>query len=178
MFSKLAILGTAAAMVLIALTRAGSVSAQYPPPTGNCTLTIDATQVNPGGTAGVTVTVLDANSNPKGGVAVTVQVSSQPGSDASVNMNSSTTDANGKVTGTVHVGTAAGVVKLTANEEGGSCGAQVVVGQGEVAPEVALPNTGSGMSADGTSKGLLILLVLVGGAFIAGGVGMRRTSRG
>ena len=175
---RLAILGTASALVLIAFTHAGSVSAQYPPPNGNCTLSIDATQVSPGGTAGVTVTVLDAASNPKGGVAVTVQVSGQPGSDASVNMNSATTGANGKVTGTLHVGTAGGVVKLTANQEGGNCGAQVVVGQGEVAPEVNLPNTGSGTNADGPSKGLLALLALVGGAVIAVGVGMRRTSRG
>ncbi len=189
MFSKLAILGTAAAMILIGLTRAGGVSAQYPPPNGNCTLSIDATHVESGGTAGVTVTVLDAFSHPKSGATVTVEVSTQPGTDASVDMDSSTTDSNGKATGTLHVGTTAGVVYLTANAEGSSCGAQVVVEpvpvsteaatpQAEVAAEVSLPNTGTGTSAGGASIATLILLAVAGATVIAaGGVGMRRTAR-
>jgi hypothetical protein len=184
MFSRLAILGTASVMILIALTHAGGVSAQYPPPSGNCTLTIDATQVESGGTAGVTVTVLDAFSHPKAGATVNVQVSTQPGSDASVDMDSTTTDANGKVTGTLHVGTSPGVVYLTANAEGSSCGAQVVVTappatpgatpQAQVAAEVSLPNTGTGTSAGSMSITMLLVLAAAGVAVIAGGVGTRR----
>lgn len=180
MFTRLSIAGIVSAIVLIAATHVPGASAQYPPPSGNCTLTIDASQVNAGGTAGVKVTVRDADGNLLSGETVTVTITQQPGSDASVSMNSSTTNASGEVTGTLNVGTTAGTVKLGANAAGAACSAQVVVVkgevQGEVEGEVILPNTGSGGSADAGRAGLLTIVLLAGAGAATLALGARRRS--
>lgn len=181
MFTKLSIAGVVSAVVLLAAWHANSASAQYPPPNGNCTVTIDTARVDAGGSANVKIVVRDVNGNPVPNAAVTVVISKQPGSGASVTMNSSTTDANGVVTGTVKVGSTAGVVEVSATPQGTGCSAQVVAGQGAVAPEVALPSTGTGTGSGGAQRGIdgmLVLLTLAGAGVVAAGAAARRAARG
>ncbi|HYM15556.1 MAG TPA: Ig-like domain-containing protein [Dehalococcoidia bacterium] len=178
MFTRLSIAGIAAALLLVVAAHANSASAQYPPPSGNCAITIAAAQAAPGGSAPVTVTVRDVNGNPVPNSPVSVTITSQPGTDASLAMNGAATDANGVVTGTLHVGTTAGSVKIGATPSGNACSAEVVVGQGQVAAQVNLPNTGTGPGANGAPSVLIALLVAAGSAVAVAGLGVRRMSRG
>lgn len=177
MFTKLSIAGIASAAVLLVATY-GSASAQYPPPNGNCVVTVGSARVDAGASASVQIVVRDVNGKPVPNAPVTVVVTKQPGSDASVTLNSSTTDANGVLTGTVKVGSKAGVVEISATPQGIACSAQVVAGQGAVAPEVALPSTGTGAGGDGGASGMLVLLVAAGLGVVAAGAAVRRAARG
>lgn len=178
MFTRLSIAGIAAALLLVAATHVNSASAQYPPPSGNCAITVAAAQAAPGGSAAVTVTVRDVNGNPVANSPVTVTITSQPGNDASLAMNGATTDANGVLGGTLHVGSTAGSVKIGATPSGNACSAEVVVGQGQVASQVNLPNTGTGPAGNEAPSALIALLLVAGAAVVLAGVGVRRMSRG
>lgn len=174
MFTKLIIAGTIAAGVLFAASpQAGSVLAQYPAPQGSCVVTTTATTATSADNVTVTVIVRDANGKPVPNMPVTLAVTKQPGTGATVTPTSATTNSAGMVTGTLKVGTATGAVEVTATPTDVSCRASVVAGSGEVAAQVALPNTGDGGSSATNSTGLLALTVL-GAGVAAAGIGLRR----
>jgi len=178
MLTKLTIAGMISVAVLAAASRAGSVSAQYPPPTGNCVITTSATTSAPGSTVTITVTVRDENGNPVANVPVPLNITKQPGNDASVTAGSTTTDAQGKVTGTLKLGSASGIVEVTATASGVSCSASVAAGAAAVLPEVALPSTGTGATAAGAAmpRGIAAML-LAGIGMVAAGAVIRRTAK-
>lgn len=178
MLTKLVVAGMVSVAILAATAPSRGAHAQYPPPNGNCVITTSASAVAAGGSVTITVTVRDASGNPQSGVPVPVNITRQPGSDASLTLGNSTTDANGKVQGTLKLGATGGSVEVTASPPGMSCKATVTVGTTTVASEVGLPNTGEGSSAGGAGSMLWISLALAAaGAFVAG-VAIRRTSRG
>jgi hypothetical protein len=170
MLTKLTIAGMISVAVLAAASRAGSVSAQYPPPTGNCVITTSATTSAPGSTVTITVTVRDENGNPVANVPVPLSITKQPGNDASVTAGSTTTDAQGKVTGTLNLGSTGGIVEVTATASGVACSASVTAGTAAVAPAVALPSTGAGAIAGGDAmpRGIVAMLLAGIGAVVAG----------
>jgi len=180
MFARFSIAGlTAAALLLLVALGARTASAQYPPPTGNCAVTVATASVAANGSATVTIVIRDANGNPVPNTPVSASITKQPGSGATVTLNSATTDANGQVTGTVQAGNAAGIVEVTATAPGVTCSAQLAAGQGAVAPEIALPNTGTGPTAgSGGPQGALVLLALAGLGVVAVGTVARRVTRG
>jgi len=180
MFTKLTVAGmiSVAVLALVARTGTGTVSAQYPPPNGNCVATVSAATAAPGGSVIVTVTVRDVNGNPLANVPVPLSITQQPGNDASIVPGATTTDANGQVTGTLNVGTASGVVEVSASASGVACRASVVNGRGEVASQVGLPNTGTGAAAgDLVMPSALLAIVLAGFGTVVAGVALRRADR-
>ena len=180
MLIKLAVGGLmVVAAVMGIASRVGTASAQYPPPTGSCVLTVSATTINVNGTVEVVVTVLDVNGKPAAGVPIDLVVSRQPGTDASISGNASATDSNGQVRGTLNVGTASGTVTVTASTADVSCAGTVVVGQEAVLGQVVLPNTGGGSGSAGDASGVLaaFLLGAAGLASVAAGANWRRRRR-
>jgi hypothetical protein len=153
----------------LAVAAISTASAQYPPPTGNCVVTASATATETGDGVTITVTVRDIEGNPVAGELVSLGVESQPGSGASITPTSATTGADGTVHATLNVGTDPGTVVVVALAEDVACRATVGVAGGEVAGEITLPNTGSGL-ADGTNLGGLIIALIIAGAllFVAG----------
>lgn len=181
MLTKLTVAGMISIAVLaaVARTETGTVQAQYPPPNGNCVATTSAATAAPGGSVIVTVTVRDVDGKPLANVPVPLVVSQQPGGDASIVPGATTTDANGQVTGTLNVGTASGVVEVSATASGVACRASVVNGKGEVAARVDLPNTGTGATAGGAAMpSRLALIMLAGIGAVAAGAALRRSVRG
>ncbi|MBI5285044.1 MAG: hypothetical protein HY874_08125 [Chloroflexi bacterium] len=181
MLTKLTVAGMISIAVLaaVARTETGTVSAQYPPPSGNCVILTSATTATPGGSVNVTVTVRDVDGKPLANVPVPLVISQQPGGDASIVPGATTTDANGQVTGTLNVGTASGVVEVSATASGVACRASVVSGKGEVAARVDLPNTGTGPTAgDGVMPSGLLAILLAGLGTVVAGAALRRSERG
>jgi hypothetical protein len=175
MFTKLAIAGMLSVAVMAATVHAGSVSAQYPPPTGNCVILTSATAGAPGSTVNVTVTLRDGNGNPIVGAPVPLNVTKQPGTGASVAPISPSTNASGVATGTLTLGSTGGVVEVTASPSGVSCRASVTAGTAAVAADVALPNTGDGATASSSMLGQVLAAMMLAGFGIAtAGVGLRR----
>src|SRR4030042_6924000 len=103
-------------------------TAAYPQPSGSVTLTGSSTTVSVGGSTELTLEVVDSAGSPVAGKACTLYISSQPGTDASVTQDSTTTDAGGVITGTLYVGTTRGTVKVTANCGNLFAGLSVVAG--------------------------------------------------
>jgi hypothetical protein len=153
-----------AASVLLAIAAWGSVEAQYPPPTGNVTLTSSVTAPQLGDTITVTALVRDVAGAAVSGLACTFDIASQPGSDASVYAGPVLTDLQGVAATSLKVGSTAGPIIV-----GASCGdlaAQVSVVSG-TATRVQLPVTGEG--PDG-SAGFPWLWVALATAMVAGGL--------
>ena len=179
MLTRLTIAGMISVAVLAATVHAAGVSAQYPPPTGNCVITTSATAGAPGSTVTVTVTVRDSNGNPAANVPVPLNVTKQPGTGASVTPANATTDASGVATGTLTLGSTGGLVEVTASPSGVSCKASVTAGTAAVAAGVNLPSTGDGATASSTAlPHLLAALLLAGAGAVVVGAGLRRSARG
>jgi hypothetical protein len=181
MSTKLAVGGLMAAAVALAVAwPSGSVSAQYPPPAGNCVITTSATTTEPGGNVGVSVTVLDINGKPVPGIPTDLLISHQPGGDASLTGNASATDGQGVVKGTLGAGSTSGVIGLRARTADVFCAGSVVVGNGAVLAEVALPDTGSGTGSDGDSPAVFAVFLLgaIGVVGVTSAMSWRRTRRG
>jgi hypothetical protein len=177
MLMKLFVAGMVSVAILAATAPARGARAQYPPPTGNCVIVTSASAVASGGSVTVTVTVRDGNGNPVANIPVPVNITRQPGTDASITLVNSTTDANGQVTGTLYVGTTGGQVEVTASPAGLSCKATVTVGTITTAPGVLLPSTGAGIGSGRALSAIGVSLSLAAaGAFVAG-IGLRRRSR-
>lgn len=170
MFARLLLAGTIALGSL-----AGSLavaSAQYPPPVGNCVVAASATATGQGGAVHLTITVRDLDGNVVQGEPVALSVTKQPSGAASVRAAAATTDANGVVTAVLNVGSAAGVVEVTALTAEVSCRASVTVQGGEVEGAVELPETGSGPSDSLGVQGLATLAFSAGALLV--GAGIRR----
>ena len=151
---RLAILATA---LLLAGMAWGSARAQYPPPTGNVTLTSSITAPQVGDTITITALVRDVAGAAVSGLACTFDIASQPGSDASVYPGPVYTDLTGLATTSLRVGSTAGPIIVGANC--GDLSAQVSVVSG-TAVAVQLPATGEGSDSGDSSPfaGLWILL--------------------
>jgi len=158
---RLAVLATA--LLLAATTAGGTTRAQYPPPTGNVTLTSSITAPQVGDTITITALVRDVAGAAVSGLACTFDIASQPGSDASVYAGPVYTDLTGVATTSLRVGSTAGPIIVGANC--GDLSAQVSVVSG-TAVAVQLPATGEGPDSGDSSPfaGLWILL----GVFVAG----------
>lgn len=182
MLTKLAVGGLVTAMATLALaSQSGRVSAQYPPPEGNCAVTTTATTTEPHGTVGVSVTVLDVNGKPVPGTATDLAISRQPGGGgASLSGNAPATDGQGVVKATLGAGGGSGIIGLSAHTASVACAGSVVVGEGAVLATVALPNTGDGAGASGDSPMVFaaFLLGAMGVVSIAWAVARRSTRRG
>ena len=150
-------LGVLAAALLLAGTAWGSARAQYPPPTGNVTLTSSITAPGVGGTTTISAQVRDVLGAAVGGLACTFNIVSQPGTDASVYPGPVYTDATGAATTTLQVGSTPGPIIVGSNC--GELSSQVSVMAGGAA-QVQLPATGEGPTDDGGSSpiGLWFLL--------------------
>ena len=165
------------AMVAVA-SHARGAQAQYPPPNGNCTVSTSATTTESNGSVTVTVTVRDVNGKVAPNQAVTLKISKQPGTGASVTPDSGVTNAQGQITATLHSGTVAGAVEVSASPADTACAASVVVGSGDVASQVNLPNTGTGTTAaDGSPVGAVALAVATAGIALMGASALRRRTR-
>lgn len=160
------------AVLVLAGTAWGTAGAQYPPPTGNVTLTSSVTAPRVGGATTVTAQVRDVQGAAVGGLACSFQIISQPGTDASVATGPVYTDATGAATAALQVGSTAGPVIV-----GCSCGeltAQVSVVAGSAT--VQLPATGTGpVESDGS--GLPGLWILLGASLAAAGLLVARDVR-
>ena len=162
-------LGVLAAALLLAGTAWGSARAQYPPPTGNVTLTSSITAPGVGGTTTISAQVRDVMGAAVGGLSCTFQIVSQPGTDASVYAGPVFTDVLGMATTTLQVGSTPGPIIV-----GSSCGelsAQVSVVAGTA--QVQLPATGEGPT-DGGGSSPVGLWVLLGASMAALGVLLAR----
>jgi hypothetical protein len=140
----LALLATA---LMLAVTAWGTARAQYPPPTGNVTLTSSVTAPQVGDTVTVTALVRDVAGAAVSGLACTFNIASQPGSDASVSPEPVYTDATGMATTSLQVGSTAGPIILDANCGELSARVSVVAG---TATAVQLPTTGEGPDGGGS----------------------------
>lgn len=179
MLTKLTIGGMVAVAVMLAAPHAMRVSAQYPPPEGNCVISTSATTTDPHGSVGVSVKVLDINGKPVPGVPTSLSISRQPGSGAALTANRSATDGSGVVTGALAAGANAGVIAIGAQAGAASCAASVVVGEGAVLAAVELPDTGAGATADGDSPATLAVFLLgtLGMVVMASALRLRREPR-
>ena len=164
---RLALLATA---LLLAATAWGTARAQYPPPTGNVTLTSSITAPQVGDTITITALVRDVAGAAVSGLACTFDIASQPGSDASVYPGPVYTDLTGAVTTTLQVGSASGPIVLNANC--GDLSAQVSVVAGTAAA-VQLPATGEGPDSGGSSP-FVGLWIVLGVSMAAAGLLMAR----
>ncbi len=166
----------AAAALLASAWGATAALAQYPPPTGNVTVTTSSATAPLGGTVTLTLTVKDVNGAPVANRACTLSIASQPGTGASVTPASATTNASGVVSANLSVGTTAGVVSVSANCGGVLGVASVNVGGVQTAPSsgVGLPATGTGINSSGTSGITYVFIALAAAgvliALSAGGV--------
>ena len=146
-------------------------TAAYPQPTGSATLSGSSTTVSVGGSTELTLEVVDSAGSPVAGKSCELYISSQPGTDASITQDSTTTDAGGQICGNPYVVNTRGTLKVTANCGNLFAGLSVVAGtaaapQAPVEPGfIALPPTGVGPAADGETSGLgLIIALLAGGS--------------
>ena len=151
---RLAVLASA---LLLAGMASGTAKAQYPPPTGNVTLTSSITAPQVGDTITITALVRDVAGAAVSGLACTFNIASQPGFDASVYPGPAYTDLTGVATTTLSVGSTPGPIIVDANC--GDLSAQVSVVAGTAAA-VQLPATGEGPDSEGSSAfvGIWVLL--------------------
>jgi hypothetical protein len=160
----LAVLATA---LLLAATAWGTARAQYPPPTGNVTLTSSITAPQVGDTITITALVRDVAGVAVGGLACTFDIASQPGTDASVYPGPVVTDLTGVATTSLNVGSTAGPIVVDANC--GDLSAQVSVVSG-TATAVQLPATGEGPDGSQGGAGFPWLWVALAAAMVAAGL--------
>lgn len=127
------------------------------------TISADDATVAAGGETNVTVNIVDDAGNPVAGTDCTFSITSQPGTDASVDAGPVTTDANGNATTTVQVGSTEGQIDIEA-----TCGSETVtvsVVAGATAPAAAppasLPQAGAeGVTPTGGSVNTLLVMLL------------------
>lgn len=152
-----------AVALLLAGTVVGAARAQYPPPTGNVTLTSSITAPQTGGTVTITALVRDVAGAAVAGQACTFSIASQPGTDASVFAGPVNTDLTGVATTTLQVGSTPGPIIVESTCGGLSSQVSVIAG----AAAVELPATGTGpvgSENDFTLIGLWLLLGVSGAA--------------
>ena len=130
-------------------------------PPGKLTLTIPDESLAPNDEVEVTATLVDDNGDPVVGVDCTFSIFSQPGDDATVDPGPVTTDADGKASTTLNVGSTPGIVEVQADCNGFS---QLL----DVTVSPSLPATGAALEADGGfSVGLWAMIGALVGATAA-----------
>ena len=157
-----------AALVILAGAGLGifapaAANAQYPPE--NVTLLVAAGDLNPtvGGTVAITASANDAAGQPIEGEDCIFTITSQPGTDASVDPETATTDAQGLATTTLHTGSTAGDISVETGCAGVTEVLTVVVGTSPPASEPEdLPSsgTGPGDQSRGTNNVYLAALII------------------
>ncbi len=113
----------------------------------------------------VTATVLDETGDRVAGVECTFSIHAQPGSDASVDPGPVTTDAEGRATTTLRVGSTAGIVEVRADCDGISQVLRV-----EVLPTVLTP-TGPDSDGPGSGSAVAWLITALAGISAAAAAG-------
>ena len=146
-----------AAALLLAGMGWGTAKAQYPPPTGNVTLTSSITAPQVGGTTIITAYVRDIAGTAVAGLACTFNIASQPGLDAAVYPGPVLTDPTGAAPTSLQVGSTPGPIVVDANCGDLTAQASVVAG---AAAAVQLPATGLGPGSDHTSRFAALWLLL------------------
>jgi len=171
---SLKLAGLAMVSALLGLVSVQPAAANYPPPAGSATLSGSATTAATGTDVALTLTVVDSAGSAIAGKACTLYVASQPGADASVSQSSSTTDANGVLTGSLYTGTTPGTVQVVANCGNLFAGVTVVVSGVVVPPQapvqpvgITLPPTGFAPAA-GTLWTGIVVVTLCGGILAVG----------
>lgn len=151
----------------VSLVSGGVARAQYPPPGGNVTVTPSDPTPDVGETVTLTIAVVDEDGNPVANQACVAQVTSQPGTGASVLNPNVQTDANGNATVQVNVGDTAGAVTVTVTC--GELSGSAVLSVGE-AP--APPETGTGGNlAEGNGATWRLFLIAGLAVLAASGAG-------
>ena len=153
----LAALGLAIALMTALVTQA---MAQYPPVHGNVVLAAGTGTLALGGRTTINATVVDEAGNAVSGLSCTFSVAQQPGNDASVDHGPFTTDAAGRVSTTLNVGSATGTIVVEANCGELSAAVSVVASgaQTPAAPPASLPGTGAGGSSGGAGLAVWALI--------------------
>lgn len=129
-------------------------------------ISVAETIIERGRDDGVTVTVRDADGNTLARVFCTLAIVSQPGRDARLETSFGTTDADGQVATTLHVGRTTGTIQLQARCSGLIMGADVLV---VAPPPGSLPDSGYGGIGLGTDSYMgtfALLLASAGGTFV------------
>lgn len=128
------------------------------------TISADNASVAAGGETNVTVNIVDDAGNPVAGTECTFSISSQPGTDASVDAGPVTTDANGNATTTVQVGSTEGQIDIEATCGSETVTVSVVAGAATpaaAAPPASLPQAGAeGVTSTGGSASTLLVMLL------------------
>ena len=125
---------------------AAQAMAQYPPVRGNVVLSAGAGNLALGGRTTINATVVDEAGHAVAGLSCTFSVARQPGNDASVGHGPFTTDATGRVSTTLNVGSAVGtvIVEATCGELSAAVSVVASCPQTPAAPPTSLPGTGAG----------------------------------
>lgn len=141
--------------------------AQYPPVHGNVLLTAGNGTLALGGRTTINATVVDEAGNAVSGLSCTFSVAQQSGTDASVDHGPFTTDATGRVSTTLNVGSAAGTIVVEADCGELSAAVSVVASgaQTPAAPPASLPGTGAGGASGGIGP---VAWALIAAAAMAG----------
>ena len=149
----------AAAVLMIGIMGATASAVQYPPPTGNVSMTASNAAPAAGSTISISATAMDPTGAVLANLACTFNIVSQPGTSAVVDAGPKTTNASGVATTSLNVGTTAGTVVV-----GTLCGelsSQVTV-QVAAAAGVRMPATGTG-PVDSAPYGLAMIAGLLAG---------------
>jgi hypothetical protein len=161
--------------------RLSTVLAQYPPPAGAVTVSVDETAPPTGGSVEVTCTVVDSAGAPVANEPCTFTVVSQPGADASLTSVTVVTDDDGVATATLYTGSTPGLIVVEVKALGVSSQVSVATGvePGQAPPTgstgttsgapAAVPASGAGgMAGSGPLYGPLAIGALVGAVVLAG----------
>jgi hypothetical protein len=159
--------------------RLSTVLAQYPPPAGAVTVSVDETAPPTGGSVEVTCTVVDSAGAPVANEPCTFTIVSQPGTDASLGTTSVTvvTDDDGVATAILSTGSTPGLIVVEVKALGVSSRVSVATGvepglappTGTSGAPAAVPASGAGGMADGGPlNGALAIGALAGAVVLAG----------
>jgi hypothetical protein len=130
-----------------------------------CSISVAETTIERGRDDRVTVTVCDDDGNVVAGVFCAFAIVSQPDTDARLETSFGTTDADGQVATTLHVGDTTGTIQLQAR-----CGEITMEASVHVVgtPPASLPDTGTGDALTGASRAGVVLGLLLVLAFSLG----------
>jgi hypothetical protein len=157
--------------------RLSTVLAQYPPPAGAVTVSVDETAPPTGGSVEVTCTVVDSAGAPVANEPCTFTIVSQPGADASLTSVTVVTDDDGVAAATLYTGSTPGLIVVEVKALGVSSQVSVATGvepglappTGTSGAPAAVPASGAGgMAGGGPLYGPLAIGALAGAVVLAG----------
>lgn len=181
----------AAGVLLVGMLGSAASAVQYPPPTGNVSLSASNATPAAGASISISATAVSQFGTPASGLSCTFQIVSQPGSSAFVDTDPKVTDADGMASTTLNVGTTAGMIVVGANC--GELSSHVTVQVRANAPAapaapiepaapaapaattLRLPPTGTG--PEGSTPDGLFLIATLGLLCVAAGSALRITAK-